>query len=255
MADLAAGLILHPATTQFVKLIGTTHAREKGYRALQYFSRSAAWYLNTQRGDKSNAARFLALRQHFALTRKVLRIGRPIENLQAIIILLQKPSELAERLTGILKHISWFLFIITDNFMWANAVKALRSSPQRVQSVGTFSNWMWFWAIAFSIMNDSLKSMRLAREIRKVKKSPKFIEKGVEVDKDTKLRQLQAGRDACHWEIVMNCLDIHIPSSYLQLNNFNDGILGVLGVIASCMSLRKQWLAIGAKSRGGAGGH
>jgi len=90
MAGVASQIILHPTISQGLKFGGTTLGRDKvsniifvsiipyrqmdqTYRAVQYFARFYAWYL-LNKGDKTDAARWTALKSHLGTARKRMRL-------------------------------------------------------------------------------------------------------------------------------------------------------------------------------------
>ena len=62
-----------------INLVG----RDKLLRALQYFSRFYAWYLYRTNNPARLIAPFEAIKKHFGLTRKALRLGKNVEHFKA----------------------------------------------------------------------------------------------------------------------------------------------------------------------------
>ncbi|GBE77920.1 peroxisomal biogenesis factor [Sparassis latifolia] len=249
MSSVANQVVLHPLASQSLKLLSTTLGRDKLYRAVQYFSRFFAWLL-LSRGDKLNAARWNALKAHLTLGRKLMRLGKPLEHLQAALRALHSPihssTELGEQLTTIARQLSYFGYLMYDSFVWANAVKFFNLKPSTGENVSRLSNRFWFAGILFSITNGLLKAGRLASEVQRLQ-GMTVGEKGVEVDRDLKLAALRTAREATRHQFIIDILDVWIPATNLGFVNFNDGVLGIFGLVTSLMALNQQWAAAGRK--------
>ncbi|EMD41747.1 hypothetical protein CERSUDRAFT_79384 [Gelatoporia subvermispora B] len=245
MASVASQLILHPVTSRSLKVLGTTLGRDKLYRAVQYFARFLAWAL-LSRGLKIEAARWNALKSHLALARKLLRLGKPLEHLQAVMRALQTSGETGEQIATIGRQLGYFGYLTLDTFVWANTVKFFNLKPSTAEKVNKNANRFWFAGILFSITHSLLKAGRLANEIKKLQGSA-WSEKGAEVERNDKLRDLRSAREATRYQFTLDMLDIWLPAANIGLVNFNDGILGLCGLITSLMALRQQWIAASKK--------
>ncbi|OCH96548.1 peroxisomal biogenesis factor [Obba rivulosa] len=243
MASVASQLILHPVASRALKLLNTTLGRDKLYRAVQYFARFLAWFL-LSREYKIEAARWNALKSHLALARKLLRLGKPLENLQAVLRALQTSGESGEQITTIGRHLGYFGYLTLDTLVWANAVKFFNLKPSTAEKVNKNANRFWFAGILFSITHSLLKAGRLANEIKKLQSSGSWGEKGAETDRDMKLQALRSAREATRYQFTLDMLDVWLPAANIGLVNFNDGILGLCGLITSLMALRQQWIAV-----------
>ncbi|KAI0082178.1 peroxisomal biogenesis factor [Panus rudis PR-1116 ss-1] len=246
MATIASQVILHPVVSQSLRVGATTLGRDKLYRAVQYFARFLAWYL-VSRGYKIQGARWNALKSHLALARKLLRLGKPVEHLQAALRALQTPADAGEQITTIGRQIAYFGYLTYDAIVWANAVKFFNLSPSTAEKVNRTANRFWLAGILFSITHGLLKAGRLANEAKLLSGPQAWAEKGLEVDRETKLQTLAAQRASTRQQFIIDILDVWIPAANLGLVNFNDGILGIFGLITSLIALRQQWLNVNGK--------
>ncbi|KAI0963388.1 hypothetical protein AcW1_000477 [Taiwanofungus camphoratus] len=245
MASVASQLVLHPTVSRSLKVLGTTLGRDKAYRAVQYFARFLAWLL-LSRGYKVEASRWNALKSHLALARKLMRLGKPLEHLQAALRAAQISGDASEQLTAIGRQLSYFGYLTYDALVWVNAVKFFNFKPSTAEKVNKMASRFWFAGILFSITHGLLKAGRLANEVKKLS-SARIVEKGDETDRDLRLSSLQAAREATRYQFIIDLLDIWIPASNIGLVNFNDGILGIFGLITSFMAFRTQWIAASRK--------
>ncbi|KAI0724401.1 peroxisomal biogenesis factor [Cerioporus squamosus] len=245
MASIASQVVLHPVTTQSLKVLSTTLGRDKLYRGIQYFARFFAWLL-LSRGYKIQAARWDALKSHLALGRKLLRLGKFMENAQAVLKALNAPGEPGERITAIGRQLGYFGYLSLDNIAWAHAIKFYNLAPSTAQKINKRIMQFWFTGIVFSLAHGLLKAGRLANEVKKLQ-SQTWTEKSLEAERDLKLQNLQVAREAVRYQFIMDVLDVWIPATNIGLVNLNDGVLGIFGLITSLMALRQQWLAAGGK--------
>lgn len=71
---------------------------------------------------------------------------------------------------------------------------------------------------------------RLANEVKKLQ-SQTWAEKSLEAERDLKLHDLQAAREAVRYQFVIDILDVWIPATNIGLVNLNDGVLGIFGYV------------------------
>ncbi|KAJ3719776.1 peroxisomal biogenesis factor 11 [Lentinula raphanica] len=248
MATIASQVVLHPTVSQGLKFGGTTLGRDKAYRAIQYFARFYAWFL-LSRGEKEAAARWNALKTHLATARKLLRLGKPLEHLQAALKAALVSGPAGEQITTIGRQIGYFGYLSFDALVWVNAVKFYSFSSETSVKISKLANRFWLAGIVLSIMNGALKSVRLAKEERRLKRSMAMPEKeiGKEAEEEMKLSTILASRDATRHQLVIDLLDLWIPATALGLSNMNDGVLGIFGLITSLMAGQKQWQSVNGK--------
>ncbi|EJD52146.1 peroxisomal biogenesis factor 11 [Auricularia subglabra TFB-10046 SS5] len=244
---VAHNLVLHPAAAQSVRVLSTTLGRDKVYRAVQYFARFYAWAL-IQQGNKLDAARWNALKSHLALGRKLLRLFKPLEHVQAAARGTQSPllrTSPLEQYLAILRQVSYAGYLTLDGVVWANTVRFVNLTPDKGTKVLKNSLRFWLAGILFSIAQGLLKAGRLANEAKAIKLSEKPVagEKDIaqEVETGTRLKALTVERKAVRYQLILDTLDVWLPATGLALVNVNDGIAGILGLITSLMALRNSW--------------
>ncbi|KAI9460909.1 peroxisomal biogenesis factor 11 [Lactarius psammicola] len=244
MANVASQVILHPTSSATLKVLGTTLGRDKIYRTAQYFARFFAWYL-ISRGHKVQAVRWNALKGHLATARKLLRLGKPLEHLQAALRAAQNTGDFKEQFTTIARQLGYFGYLTYDAVVWANTVKFITLNPVTSQKVQNIANRFWLAGILFSITHAVFKAGRLTKEAREIRG---LDEKNVGGDnaRESRLRALHTTRTATRQQFIIDILDVWLPASNLGLVNINDGALGIFGTISSFLALRAQWLAVNA---------
>jgi len=247
MANIASQVVLHPTVSQGIRIGATTLGRDKAYRAVQNFARFYAWYL-ISRGDKGDAARWTALKSHLGTARKLLRLGKPMEHLQAALRAALASGPPAEQITTIARQVAYFLYLTFDTFSWAQSIKFANFQPDTAAKIGRIANRAWLAGILLSIAHAAVKTARLTRET-KLLKVQRHGEKdiGIEADREAKLRAVAATRAAIRHQFIIDMLDLWNPATSLGFSNLNDGVVGIFGVISSLMAIEKQWQAAGGK--------
>ncbi|KAJ6519951.1 peroxisomal biogenesis factor [Mycena sanguinolenta] len=244
MASVASQVVLHPAVSHSIKVGATTLGRDKAYRAAQNFARFYAWLLISQ-GNKTDAARWSALKSHLGTARKLLRLGKPMEHLQAALraALTSAPSPWLEQVTTIARQIAYFGYLSLDMLSWAHSIKFVNFRPDTAAKIARVANRSWLAGILLNIIHAIVKTARLRREA-KLLHAEKHQEKemSLQAEREAKLRVIAATRSAVRHQFLIDLLDLWNPATSLGLSNLNDGVVGIFGVISSLMALEKHWV-------------
>jgi len=248
MASLASQIIFHPTVSQSLKFGGTTLGRDKTYRAIQYFARFYAWYLITK-GDKLDAARWSALKGHLGTARKLMRLGKPVEHLQAALRASFSPGPVEETITTIARQIGYFGYLSYDAIVWANSIKFITLDPLTAKRVTKRAFQFWFAGVAFSLVHGVLKAARLAKEAKSLQDSKVWGEKDLadEAARETRLSGIEIARKSNRRQLLVDLLDVWIPATGAEFLSVNEGTLGILGLISSIIGAKTQWQAINGK--------
>ncbi|KAG6832453.1 hypothetical protein H0H92_001499 [Tricholoma furcatifolium] len=264
MATVASQIILHPLVSQSLKFGSTTLGRDKTYRAIQYFARFFAWYL-LNKGDKLDAARWSALKSHLGTARKLLRLGKPIEHLQAALRATLASGPAGEQILTIARQLAYFGYLSYDALVWANAIKFVSLSSETATRVAKISNRLWLAGILFSLVNGALKSMRLANERKKL--NAKVGEKDISAENQREaqlsslktlvslfvlnceivLKRFLSAQAATRQQFFIDILDMWIPATAAGVADLNEGTLGIFGLITSILGAQAQWKAVNGK--------
>ncbi|KAF8323253.1 peroxisomal biogenesis factor [Clavulina sp. PMI_390] len=240
MSSLATAVVFHPSLTRSVKLWSTTVGRDKTYRLIQYFSRFIAFHL-IARGQTDLAARFNALKSALGSGRKLMRLFKPIEHLQAALKAVASAEAPVEQFTTIGRQLSYFGYLSLDMIVWLNAIKFLRLDADKAKQINKTSQRFWLVGIAFSIINGLAKSGRLGLSIKKLKEGTSEKQVIDEADRKVQIKTLAKARDATRYQLIIDGLDIWFPITGLELASLNDSTLGIFGVVTSVMALRTNW--------------
>ncbi|TFK30562.1 peroxisomal biogenesis factor 11 [Coprinopsis marcescibilis] len=248
MAAIASQLVFHPSVNQSLKYAATTVGRDKLYRAVQFFARFYAWYL-TRKGTKEDVARWSALKSHLGTARKLMRLGKPIEHLQAALKTAFAPAPPIETIASVARQIAYFTYLSYDVVVWANSIKFITLAPETAKRVAKASFRFWFAGIAFSLVSSALKLSRLAAQAKKLKESRPWGEKDLaeEAARETKLEAVQTARLATRQQLTIDLLDVWIPATGAELVNINEGTLGLLGLASSILGIKSHWNSVNGK--------
>jgi len=241
-------VIFHPAVSQGLKFSVTTVGRDKAYRALQYFARFYAWHL-ANKGDKLEALRWVALKGHLGTARKLMRLGKSIEHLQAALQATFTSGPIEEIVTTIARQLSYSCYLTFDTIVWAHSIKFVVLSPEVATKVSKRAFQFWFAGIAFSLVHGVFKAARLAKETKSLQESKVWGEKDLadEAARETRLSAVENARRSNRQQLAIDLLDVWIPATGAQLLNINEGTLGILGFISSLLGVRAQWKVVNGK--------
>ena len=87
----------------------------------------------------------------------VLRLGKPVEHLQAALRAAQTTGEIKEQVTMIGRQLGYFGFLAYDALVWANAVRFITLKPDTAKAVNKTSNRFWLAGITFSLLHCTFK--------------------------------------------------------------------------------------------------
>jgi len=247
MASIASQIILHPVVSQSIKVWATTVGRDKTYRAVQYFARFLAWYL-IRRGYTVEGLRWNNLKSTLASGRKLMRLFKPLEHLQAALRATQMATTAPEQITTIGRQLGYAGYLTYDMLVWAHAIRFVTFTPERANKVNKTSLRFWLAGIAFSIAHGILKAGRLANEAKALRNSSgEKSSLGDDAAKRARLSVIATQREATRYQLILDTLDFWLPASSLGLVNISDGLAGILGFITSVMALKTQWAAVNSK--------
>jgi peroxin-11B len=85
-------------------------------------------------------------------------------------------------------------YLSFDAIVWSNAIKFYSLSSETSTKVSKLANRFWLAGILLSIVNGAFKSVRLAREERKLKHTKSWSEKdaGQQAEQETRLSTILA---------------------------------------------------------------
>ncbi|KAG9306088.1 hypothetical protein G9A89_015992 [Geosiphon pyriformis] len=231
---MALHLINHPHLEQTLKYAGTTVGRDKVYRTIQYFSRFFAWHLYRQGYSKESIQRFTNLKNTLALSRKLMRLGKPLEHLQAASKSLREQDEFL-KFASVGRQLGYAGYLFCDTFSWAHLAGVYKFN--QIKRINQNAARFWFIGLVFSIIGGLYK----LRQISMHEKISKHFETADNSLVKNEIKPLSRERKGVREQLIQDCLDLMIPSSSLGYLHLDDGLLGIVGLITSLMGVRNQW--------------
>ncbi|SCZ99233.1 BZ3500_MvSof-1268-A1-R1_Chr7-1g09442 [Microbotryum saponariae] len=254
-------LVLHPAITSSIKVASTTVGRDKAYRTIQYLARFLAFYTLRKGYTNETVARLTALKSTLGLSRKLMRIGKPFEHLQAAVKSLDVQDPVL-KFTALGRQLGYAGYLWNDMLVWvslyqsfllpvslipaltnlsfnqqAHSSKVRPLSPADAKIVSQRAAKLWFTGISFSLISSIYRLVDLSAREAKARRTRASEQ---EVERKAELKTVLAQKAAVRTQLVQDGLDILLPAGVLGYHNLDDGVLGLVGVVTSLMGLRSQ---------------
>lgn len=112
-------VILHPYLSQLLRFWSTTVGRDKTYRTIQYAARFLAWYEYRKGATKETVARLQTIKSQLGLSRKLMRIGKFLEHMQAAL----KATTIQDPIVSyaaIGRQIGYACYLMLDSLQWVS---------------------------------------------------------------------------------------------------------------------------------------
>jgi peroxin-11B len=94
---------------------------------------------------------------HYLIKEIVLRLGKPVEHLQAALRAALAAGTPQEQVTTVARQLAYMSYLSLDTIVWANGVKFLTLKPETAQRASKLSNRFWLAGILISIINSLFK--------------------------------------------------------------------------------------------------
>jgi len=230
-------LILHPLVNDSLKVAATTVGRDKVYRSVQYLARFLAWYYAKQGFSKELVAQMSALKSALGTTRKVMRLGKPMEHFQAAVKAVAIGDPVL-KLAAIVRQLGYAFYLLNDHLVWAHSAKVKIFAKDRLARINHNAARFWAIGIASSIFSGlyKLNGIRVRRQgTLRPQSSPEK-----EANRKIEIRELAKAYSATRYQLIQDACDFCLPMSSLGYFNLNEGVLGAAGLISSLMGLSTQ---------------
>ncbi|KAF9985050.1 Peroxisomal membrane protein PMP27 [Modicella reniformis] len=209
----------------WLKFTATTIGRDQVYRTVQYFSRFLAWYVTRQGLSRETVARFNRLKKTLGLSRKLMRIGKPIEHLESAVAARSLKNELLLFCT-VGKQLSYAGYLTYDALIFLDGAGAYKF--KNIERYNELANKFWLSGIVFSLFTGLYKTRQILIRREAAARDEKSYAQ-------TELKTLTK-------QLLQDTLDALIPSSSLGYVDLDDGIVGLIGT--SIMGAQTQWAKV-----------
>ncbi|KNE57212.1 hypothetical protein AMAG_02953 [Allomyces macrogynus ATCC 38327] len=225
---------------RITKYTATTTGRDKVYRFIQYFSRFLAFRLLAAdpKGNKELASKITKLVKHLSLSRKLMRIGRPLEYFLNIMngIATQKDEFIKYCLIG--KNAALSVWMVFDFLAWAQGVGLWKSKNPELLSLRT--NRFWITGLIFGLMSTWYQITGVLKRhlaLQKVKAQNKLTAEDTLAEE----KAVHAASKKLARQVFQESLDILVPARGLKWVTLSDGFIGLSGALTSLMGAESQW--------------
>ncbi|KAF9131825.1 Peroxisomal membrane protein PMP27 [Mortierella sp. 14UC] len=225
----------------WLKFTATTVGRDKIYRAVQYFSRFLAWYLLRQGATKETVARFNNLKKTLALSRKLMRFGKPVEHLEAAANAISVKDEFL-RFCAIGKQLAYAGYLSYDALIFLDGAGAYKFT--NIKRYTELANKFWLAGIVFSFISGLYKTRQV--QIRRQVAVRGLKHRG-ESEKTSSRTELSE-QYALNKVLLQDGLDLLIPASGLGYVDLDDGVVGLIGTATSLMGAESHWAKVNGKA-------
>ncbi|KAF9361526.1 Peroxisomal membrane protein PMP27 [Mortierella sp. AD094] len=225
----------------WLKFTATTVGRDKLYRGVQYFSRFLAWYLLRSGATKETVVRFDNLKKTLALSRKLMRVGKPIEHVESAIAATSLKEEII-RFFMVGKQLSYAGYLTFDALVFLDGAGAYKF--QNIKRYTELSNKFWLSGIIFSFFGGLYKTRHI--QIRRETAS-RGLKHHVESEKSnarTEVKAIEREQHEVNKQLLQDALDMLIPSTSLGYVDLDDGLVGLIGTVTSIMGAQAQWAKV-----------
>lgn len=223
--------------------------RDKALRTIQYWSRFFAYVLYKKGYSKETIAFWKHLQAQVALSRKLFRVGKPLNHFKlAGKAYSNKTQDPILRTTAVLRNIFYTGYFSIDSLVWIQQAKILQiPNFKKVQKIGSR---LWLIGIIFNLINSlrryqlaSLKESALLREAAAESASTNEKDTATKkTDTTAQIKRVRLEKSAATHQFVWDALDSSIPSFALDaVPGLDDGIVGLFGLITSIFGLKQQW--------------
>ncbi|KAG0140751.1 hypothetical protein CROQUDRAFT_664753 [Cronartium quercuum f. sp. fusiforme G11] len=240
MATIASQVILHPFVTSSLKVTSTTVGRDKLYRTIQYFSRFLVWYLQSNAYDKQTIARWNNLKSALGLSRKLMRIGKPLEHLQAALKATKESSDPALAALAIGRQLAYAAYLVDDMLIWADKIKFIFLEKSTLAHINKRAAQFWMAGIIMNLIASVYKQRQVSAKARQLKRAGRNANDVEKEDRRHQFKILATQASSIRWQLLQDACDLLSPTSTLGYHSLNDGIVGGAGVISSLLGLRAQ---------------
>lgn len=238
--------------TESLNFLATTVGRDKTYRAVQYFARFYAWYLLRKGYPKTEVARWNALKETLGMSRKLMRIGKPLEHINSANNALGDRDQVL-RTTKICKQLGYAGYLSLDMLVWIHKTGFYKFAD--IKTINERAQKFWLAGIVVSIVSSIYKLTQIQSRLGDAESNSRVKQAlGVAGSKNpaeaghpANEKKLDKERYEAAYQLIQDILDATIPGTALGYIDLDDGIVGLAGVVTSFMGASTQWKKVNAK--------
>ncbi|KAF7616394.1 hypothetical protein AFLA_009890 [Aspergillus flavus NRRL3357] len=222
----------HTTLAHSLRFVATTVGRDKLLRTAQYFSQFYIWHLHRRNYKRSAIDPYHALRKQLGTTRRILRIGNFLGNLQTVARLMSQKnsSEPVLKYLAIGGQLGFAGYLVFDNITSIKAI-GIHELPS-AERLDILADKCWAAGLIFSIM---------ACLYILVHTQPKKRAKPAERERYSDENKCAKERSDAWIQLISDLCDLTVPGKSLGCAAFNDGLVGLAGTMSSLIGAWSQW--------------
>ncbi|ETN39563.1 uncharacterized protein HMPREF1541_05789 [Cyphellophora europaea CBS 101466] len=233
---VADALVYHPAVAHYLRYVATTVGRDKVLRTIQYFSRFYAWYLYRTNNPERLIQPWATVKTQFALTRKILRIGKFVEHLRAASEIYDasikaNSGDKVTQYLQLLRQVGYTGYMFFDMLTVPDALGVKKyESAKRLQAT---AYRMWLFGLISSASAGLYAHYKLQARVKATD----------EKDAEGKVERLTLAKQqkVTNIQLVSDLCDLTVPSTFLGYTNLDDGLIGLAGTLSSLLGVYGAW--------------
>lgn len=178
-----------------------------------------------------------------SLTRKVLRFGKPLPLIKAIMDRFKQHQKSPVRniVLRTLSDISLALYFISDHPLYFQRIGFIKMDKATVDFIDYWNNIYWLFECLVDIYCDLVDVHYLDKEIGQLKASLKGESSGGQAETKAKIKELSLKKFALILNIIRSSVDVPVIFHFMGSPRFSSGLAGFCGTISSSISLYNLW--------------
>ncbi|KAK7203527.1 peroxisomal biogenesis factor 11 [Myxozyma melibiosi] len=231
---VADAVVYHPSLAHLLRFFDTTIGRDKLMRLVQYFARFYAAFLirSADAGKIKDADKWRSLMSLFSTSRKIIRVGKPLQHLKAAATAYDnKTADAFLRYAAVGRQLCYAAYLTFDTAILAHSTKLITlRNPQLTQKL---YYRLWLAGITFSVASGVYKHVGLNQREAVLSNA---AEKDI-----VAVKKVRAEKKKTSTQFALDVLDSTIPISGLALLPIDDGTVGLAGMLSSVIGAAEQW--------------
>ncbi|ORX56492.1 peroxisomal biogenesis factor 11 [Piromyces finnis] len=233
------------STKKILKYIHTTTGRDKINRTLQYiFKLFLAYNIKYNNNNEETIILIRKIITNITLSRKFVRIGRPLEHLNTFYISLNLKDDFSKYCV-IIRNLAYAIYLTFDMMIWIYKSGIMKFENFKIIYVN--SQLFWLIGIIFGILNEIYKLKRNSEKITEIYECNISDEKESKKRKNDDLKDLSYYQKNHYLTLTQHSCDLLQPISSLGIFVIEPILLALFGIVSSVIGARNQWIKVNGK--------
>ncbi|KAG0363641.1 Peroxisomal membrane protein PMP27, partial [Mortierella sp. AD032] len=174
-----------------------------------------------------------------------MRIGKPVEHLEAAAIATGVKDEFL-RFCAVGKQLAYAGYLSYDALIFLDGAGAYKFT--NIKRYTELANKFWLAGIVFSFVSSLYKTRQIQIRRHSALRGLKHRGESEKSYSRTELSLLDREQHALNKALLLDGLDLLIPSSGLGYVDLDDGVVGLIGTATSLMGAESHWAKVNAKA-------